>query len=149
MRTARVLGAALLLGAGAALCGGQEVNQVAELEAVFKEMIAQVNRITEALRSVKDEETAEAARPILKKSAAGLKEVEKRSAALQKIPKVERDRVSRKYGDEVRSAVTRLTREVARVRDVPGGRDALEELTTPPAKLEKEKEKEKDKEKEP
>jgi hypothetical protein len=135
MRTARVLAAVLLLGGSSVLFG--QGSAVEQLEAVFKDMLGHVNQITGALRTVKDEETAAAAHPKLKKAAAGLQEVQKRSAALQKVPKDERDRLTRKYGDEVRAAFINMTKEVARVRDVPGGKEALDELTTPPPKQEK------------
>jgi hypothetical protein len=121
----RVLSATVLLLAGAA---AQAQPGGSPYEGVLKEMIGIMERMTATLAGVKDDATAEAARPELKKAAEQFAAVRKKAEKLDQPTPEDRKKIVAAYQKKMAEAVARLKQEVARVQAVPGGRDALAEV---------------------
>jgi hypothetical protein len=66
-----------------------------------------------------------------------LQEIDARAKTLKKVPRQERDRLAAKYGPPLQASLQQLTKEVMRVRGVPGGKDVLAELSLPKEPKEK------------
>jgi hypothetical protein len=121
----RALGAAILLLTGTAALAQEGGSPH---EAVVKEMIGIMERMTASLTGVKDDATAEAARPELKKAAEQFAAVRKKAEKLDQPTPEERKKITAAYQKKLAEVVARLKQEVARVQTVPGGRDALREI---------------------
>ncbi len=103
---------------------GSEVK----FEDVVKEMLGLMDELTKSLASIKDEETAKAARPELQKAATRFVELRKKSETRKPPSREEKDRLEKEYREKLQVAQKKLNAEVRRVEDVPGGRTALKEI---------------------
>jgi hypothetical protein len=127
MRPAVVFGASLLAIAGfVALSGGGE--SATKFEEVVKEMLATLDKMSVALSAIKDAESAKAARPELKNSVARWQVLRKKAENMKLPSKEEKDRLEKEYRGKIVSAHKKLLGEIGRVRDVPGGKEALQEM---------------------
>jgi peptidoglycan hydrolase CwlO-like protein len=124
----RLLGISLLaLSSLVAVSAAQEGQ--ATFADVIKEMLATMDKITGHLSGIMDEETAKAARPELVKAAAGWKDIRDKAAKMKPPTQEEKARLEKEYKQKLRVAQKKLFAEIARVKGVPGGRDALREIS--------------------
>jgi hypothetical protein len=106
-------------------------------EGIVKDMLVTVDQITKTLLTIKDRDTAEAVRPELKKTAQRMLELRKK--ADEKQPnKEEKDRLQKEYAPKFEKAVKQLRDVTAKIKSIPGGEDALEELQILKDKVENE-----------
>ena len=95
---------------------------------IVKEVLATMDKMTSQLSTIKDEPSAEAARPELRKSAAVWSELHTKAQNAKPPSKDERDRLQKEYREKLMEANKKLLAEIARVKGVPGGRKALDEV---------------------
>ncbi|MCS7045659.1 MAG: hypothetical protein NZO58_04820 [Gemmataceae bacterium] len=123
-----VVGWALVTGARAV--GEEKKGEEKKLthDAVVRNMLDAIESITRTLTTVTDQESAAAAKGELAKIA---KEWLALRAAAEKLPpppREEKDRLEKEYKGKIEAAQLKLAAEVARVRNVPGGLEALQEI---------------------
>jgi hypothetical protein len=128
MRPAFLVGILLLAMSGMAVLGQGDAKQSSSYESVIKDMLAALNGLTDVLGTIKDEPSALAARPEVKKAAGRLAEVRKQAEKLKQPDKAEKDRIARAYKDKLDKSLKRLLAEQVRVKAIPGGQDALKEI---------------------
>jgi hypothetical protein len=97
-------------------------------ESAVKEMLKSLDKLTITLASVKDAETAEAARPELKKAAENWVEVKTKAGKLAPPDKAEKDRLAKEYKGKMDEAIKKFFTEYGRVRGFPAGRAVLMEI---------------------
>jgi hypothetical protein len=95
---------------------------------VVKQTLGLLGRINDKLESIKDKDSAEAARPDLGKLAVEWAELRKKAKELPPPERVERDEL-KKHKSDLRKAVARLGSAVTRVQNIDGGRLALQEIS--------------------
>jgi hypothetical protein len=113
---------AMLLPAGA---GG---GAAAAHDALVKDMLGDLEQIHKVLLTIKDEPSADAARPDLKKVALHLAELRKRAKEVKQPSKAEKDELEKRYKPKFDEALKKLRVESIRVKGVPGGPEALNEI---------------------
>jgi hypothetical protein len=126
MRPAVGVGSALLALGGMVVLG--QGGGGSPYESVIKEMIVALDTLTGVLGTIKDEPSAKAARPELKKAAGQLDEVRKKAEGLKPPDKAEKDRVARDYKAKLDTSIRKLLAEEARVKGIPGGAEAVNEI---------------------
>ena len=126
MRPAIGVGIALLALGGMVVLG--QGGAASPYEGVIKEMIAALDNLTGVLGTIKDEPSAKAARPDLKKVADQLNGIKKKAEGLKQPEKAEKDRLDKEYKAKLDASVRKLVAEVARVKGVPGGPEAVKEI---------------------
>src|SRR5262245_9583865 len=104
-------------------------GEKAKFEDVVKEMLATLDKITTTLAAIKDEKSAEASREPLKKAGQQFVELRKKADAMRPPSKEERDRLDKEFRPKLVEATKKVLAEIARVRQVPGGREALAEIS--------------------
>lgn len=103
-------------------------GEAASHEEAVKQVLAVQDKITTALSKITSQETADAARPELQKSA---KEFVALRAKIEKLPPPapeEKSRLEKEYKGKLEAAQKKLFGEVIRVQNIPGGRAALQEI---------------------
>jgi hypothetical protein len=98
-------------------------------EAVIKELLASVDKIAEVLGTVKDEESAKSAVPVLRKRAKEWDVIRKKAEAQPPPSAEERDKLTKKLLPDVEATRKKLFAQVGRVKQLPGGRIALQEIS--------------------
>jgi hypothetical protein len=109
----------------------------AAFEAVLKDMLATMDKLTATLAAVKDEATAKAARPELQKDAQHFVAIRKKAETIRPPNKEEKEKLEKEYRPKLFESQKKLFAEIARVGAVPGGKEALKELSeflNPPKK---------------
>jgi hypothetical protein len=96
---------------------------------IVKEMLGTMEKITASLTGIRDEETAKSGRPELLKAAAGWQDIVQKAAKMKPPSREEKERLEKEYKDKMRVAQKKLFAEIARVKGVPGGREALKEIS--------------------
>src|SRR4051812_44174818 len=104
---------------------GARAGDGSRFEDIVKQMLGTMENLTSTLSTVRDEETAKAAIPELRKAAGLWATVKKKAEALPPPPKEEKDRLAKLYKTKLEEAQKKLFGEVQRVQAVPGGRAAL------------------------
>jgi hypothetical protein len=117
----------LLLASGI-LVLGQEASSDARLSDVIKEILGTMDKLTSHLEGIKDEDTAKASRAELKKVAAQWIETRKKAEKVKPPSKEEKERLEKEYKEKLQTAQKKLLAEIARVKGVPGGPEALKEI---------------------
>lgn len=120
MMAAWCSGVVLLAASMSAQGGG-----AARHEAVIKELLANVDKITTTLGAIKDEETSKEAVAALKLAAKEWAAIRKKAEDLPPPSQEEKDQLEKKFKAPLEMAQKKLFGEIGRVRMVPGGRDAL------------------------
>jgi hypothetical protein len=115
-----VLALALVLHAGE--------GTVSEHEAIVKDMLATLGRVNKILEEITDEDTAAAARPDLKKAGLRLRDLRKKALQVKQPSKEEKERLEKQYRGKFAVVLDRLRVESRRVREIPGGADAVKEI---------------------
>jgi len=131
---------AVVLGTGfvaicAVLLPAQEDGKTTH-ESVLKELISVLDKLTGVLGTVKDEPSAKAAVPEVKKVLGRLEEVNKKAKALPQPDKEEKDRIAKLYRPKLEEAIKKQREEVTRVKAIPGGSE-LVQLIKPPERKSK------------
>ena len=99
-------------------------------EDVVARMLGQLEKMAEALGSMKDEESAASAREGLKKNVAAFRELRLQADKLPPPSREVKDRLAKEYKKKFVDVQEKLMLEVTRIRaTVPGGRDALTEVS--------------------
>jgi hypothetical protein len=118
-----ILALSILLSSGKA--GGGE----SKLGEIIAEALATLDRITVSLATVKDEPTAKAAVPDLRKAAARWNEIRDRAEKEKPPSRDEQDRLKKRYTEKLQAADKKLKAEIARVKQLPGAEVALKEIS--------------------
>lgn len=124
MKAMIVCGTALL--ALALLHAGEGTGM--SYESVVKDMLGALEEATKILAGVKDEPTALAARPDLKKVGQQLSDLRKRAAKLKQPARKEKERLEREYRDKFDDVLKKLRLETIRVKAIPGGDEVVKEI---------------------
>jgi cytochrome c556 len=114
----------LLLG-GTVLAGD---NDAMQREEIVKSMLTTMDKLSKTLSGIRDEETAKAATEDLKKSTLDWRSLRKKADAVPPPSKAEAEQLARKYKDKMEQAQKQLIAQIARVQQVPGGKEALADL---------------------
>ena len=125
MRPQACVGALLLAVAGLVVAAAPSGEGY---ESVVKDMLSTLEQITKVLSTIDNQASADAARPELKKAAAKMLELRKQADEIKQPEKEEKDRLAKEYAPKFETAVKKLQMQSARVKDIPGGEAALEEL---------------------
>lgn len=99
-------------------------------EDVVKQMIETMDSLSQTLATIKDEESAKESQPTLKKTAAKWQSIKKQAESLPPPSREEKDRLAKQFKVKLEEAQKKLFGEVARVSLVPGGRQALLEISS-------------------
>jgi len=124
MRAAGAL--VLLLAGGVAMAAAQESRH----EEVIKQTLALLERANTTLATIQDRDTAAAARPELRKVAADWQELQKKAREVPPPERAEKDRLTKEYKQKLVEAERKLRGETIRLESIPGGRAALQEITS-------------------
>jgi hypothetical protein len=99
-------------------------------EKALKQQLRALDQLSAALEKVRDAESAEAARPELRKAVAAWSEAKTKLAELPPPDKAEKDRLAKEYKKKMDAATLKFFTEVGRVRGFPAGKQVLEEIKT-------------------
>lgn len=99
-------------------------------EEVVKDMLGTMEKLTGVLGTIKDEDTAKAAKPDLRQIAGRWQELRKKAETMKPPSKEEKERLEKEYKEKLQTAQRKLFAEIARVNGVAGGKDALQEIST-------------------
>ncbi|MCI0742344.1 MAG: hypothetical protein L0Y72_25210 [Gemmataceae bacterium] len=112
-------------------------------EDIVKDMLKTMDSITSTLATIKDQESAKAAKTDLRKAADQWNVLKKKAGDIAPPDKGEKDRLAKQYRMKLEEAQKKLFAEVLRVQGVAGGRDALLEIKSVLAKKDKKDDKSK------
>jgi hypothetical protein len=112
-----------------ALLPGARGGEKTSFEDVVKQMLETMDSLTTTLATIRDEETARAAHPELRKTAGKWQVIKKKAEGLPPPSKEEKDRLSTQYKTKLEEAQKKMFGEVGRVGAIPGGREALLEIS--------------------
>ena len=120
MKTAIVV---LVVVGSLALAGGDVSH-----EGVIKQMLGIQDKITSTLASVKDQASADAAKPELQKSAKEWATLRGQAEKLPPPSQMEKERLEKEFKSKLEDAQKKLYAEVIRLRKVEGGTAAVKEI---------------------
>jgi hypothetical protein len=125
MKALRAMAVLVALGAGLLpLLGGEESPH----EQALKLTLRSLDKLTTTLATIRDADTAAAARPDLKKAVEGWTEAKKKTDQLPPPGKAEKDRLAKEYTPKMDEAVKKFKTEIGRVRGFAAGRKVLTEI---------------------
>jgi len=124
----RLLGVAILVVSGLVV-GSATGGPPASFADVVKEMLSTMEKMTTSLAGIMDEETAKSARPELLKAATGWQEIRQKADKMKPPTRDEKAKLEKEYKEKLQLAQKKLFAEIARVKGVPGGREALKEVS--------------------
>lgn len=119
MKKLMVVSCALIL-----LVAGRSAAQDTH-DALLKEMLGNLKEAIGLLKGVKDEETAKAASPKVKKIAETMKETAKKLEKIGKPTKEQEADLEKKYKEDLTKSLNDFRTELLRVKDVKGGEELL------------------------
>jgi len=122
MKRVLILVAAVALPCSLSGCGGDTRSSL------MKQLVATVNEVADTLATIKDQASAEAAKPKLKALGERYRDIDKRGKALKEPTPEEKTALEKEYAEPLKSAYGRLLSEMLRVAFVPGGKEALQEM---------------------
>jgi hypothetical protein len=99
-----------------------------DAESLVKQTITAMDETTQAMATVKDEASAQAAVPRLRALAERRKKIEEKMATVKTPPPAEQAELQKKYAARLAEVTTSLMQEAMRVSTVPGGKAALEAM---------------------
>lgn len=103
--------------------------QVSPHEEALKQAVESVEKIGATLKKIDDEASANAAKPELRKSAASFLEARARGEKMQQPEKAEKRRLEKLYKPRLDEAMKKMSTEALRVDNIPGGKEALKEIS--------------------
>jgi hypothetical protein len=127
MKCAPLVGCGLLVLSGW-IVSGPVLGNEPKLADIVKEVLDTLDKITTTLATVKDEPTAKAAVPDLRKGVARFKELRTLADKAKPPSTEEKDRLKKEYKERLEKATAKAFAEIARVKKVPGGSEALKEI---------------------
>jgi hypothetical protein len=144
MKCASLAGCGLLVLSGWIMSGPvlgdepkNETKNEPKLADIVKEVLVTLDKITVTLGTVKDEPTAKAAVPDLRKGVARFKELRGMAAKIKPPSTEEAERLRKEYREKLMTAKGKLLAEIARIKEVPGATQALKEVVELAAKKKK------------
>lgn len=108
--------------------GNATPAETKDFEDALKEMIAAIKKIGDTLAGVKDKESAEKARPELKKSGEKIKELQAKIEKLGKPTPEQEKELGEKFKKDLQDATNKLVQEAVRLGQTDYGKDVLKEL---------------------
>jgi hypothetical protein len=99
-------------------------------EKTLKQMIQSLGKMTATLGSVKDADTAQAARPELKKAIDGFTALRAKADKLPPPEPAEKERIAKQYKPKMEEAIKKLLMEAGRLESVPAAKELLKDLRT-------------------
>jgi hypothetical protein len=99
-----------------------------DAESLVKQTITAMDETTQAMATVKDEASAQAAVPRLRALAERRKKIEEKMATVKTPPPAEQAELQKKYAARLNEVTAGLMQEAMRVSTVPGGKAALEAM---------------------
>jgi hypothetical protein len=97
-------------------------------EKTLKAMIGAVDSIGITLKGISDEDTAQAAKPALRKANDAFVDARTMAGKLPPPEKEEKTRLEKIYKPKLEESLKRMFSETRRVELIPGGKDALKEI---------------------
>ncbi len=97
-------------------------------ELAVKQVLKSLDKLTVALSAVKDADTAQAARPELRKAAKDWTDLKAKTALLPPPDKAEKDRLVKEYKGKMDEAIKKYYGEVGRVFSIQAAKEVLMEL---------------------
>jgi hypothetical protein len=98
-------------------------------EQVIQKTLSTLESITTELAKIVDEDTANAAKPELRKAATEWAETQTKAKKLQPPDKAEKLRLEKLYKPKIDESMKKLLIQKVRVEVIPGGKDALKEIS--------------------
>lgn len=123
MRTTWTI-SALLVVASLAACA-----QDSPYETALKQVLDSFDKIGAKLKTIEDADTAAAAKPDLRKAADQFVEARTKAAKLPQPEKAEKVRLEKIYRPKIDESMKKLLIEARRVEQIPGGKEALKEIS--------------------
>jgi hypothetical protein len=114
----------LVMTAGFVLAGEDSPH-----EQSIKQMLKGFDEISTVLKKIESEETAVAAKPDLRKLSDTWIEQRGKAAKLPPPEREEKARLTKLYKPKLDQAMRKLFTEVVRVEAIPGGKDAVKEIS--------------------
>jgi hypothetical protein len=99
-------------------------------EEAVKQALALLERVTTALTTILDAQTADTARPELHKLAVEWQALQKKVQQLPPPERAEKDRLAKEYRRRFEVAQAKLRGEIVRVEAIVGSRAALQEIAS-------------------
>ncbi|MBI3407143.1 MAG: hypothetical protein HY040_02150 [Planctomycetes bacterium] len=112
-----------------ALVGSVHAGGEGRFEGVLKDLVGALDKLTTTLGGIRDEDSAKAAQPELRKMAVQWQALMKKAEDVAPPTKEEKDRLEKAYATKLTEARKKLFGEVERVREVAGGPQALKEIS--------------------
>ncbi|MSQ95944.1 MAG: hypothetical protein EXR98_15510 [Gemmataceae bacterium] len=103
-------------------------SQDSPYEKVLQQAVDSISTIGTTLKTITDEDSAGAAKPVLRKSANGFFDARARAAKMQPPEKDEKARLEKQFKTKLEKAMKAMFEEIRRVELIPGGKDALKEI---------------------
>ena len=104
-------------------------NQDSPYELALQQLVASVEKIGTTLKSIVDEDSAGTAKAELRKSATFFLDIRAKAAKLQPPEKDEKQRLEKHYKPKLENAMKKMFTEIRRIEIIPGGKDALKEIS--------------------
>jgi hypothetical protein len=104
-------------------------TQGSPYEQLLKQVLQSVDKVTVTLETIKDEESAAAAKPDLRKAATLFLEAKAKGDKMQPPEKDEKVRLEKMYKPKLKESMEKMNAQVTRVQFIPGGKDALKEIS--------------------
>ena len=120
-----ILGILLVLGSCSLLAAGEG----SPYEKALQQVVDSFNKIGDSLKTIVDEDSAMAARPELRKAAAGFLDARTKAEKMQPPEKAEKVRLEKAFKTKLEDAMKKMFTETRRVELGPGGKDALKEIS--------------------
>jgi len=101
---------------------------------IIKQMLTTLDKIATTLASITNQESADAAKPELQKSAKEWLAVRAQAEKLPPPSREQKERLDKEFKEKLEGAQKKLAGEVIRLKNIPGGPDALKEIRSVLAK---------------
>lgn len=123
----------LLVGTVVLLLGQQaRAAELKEYDAAIGELIDALKEGAKILKDIRDQDSAEAAKPQLKKLGDRFRDLAKKFKQLGPPTKDQDEELKKNHRKEIQAAQTEFRKQRDRVEKVPGGKEALKELERKP-----------------
>jgi hypothetical protein len=123
-----MLTAAVLLTGAASGQEEKEKDKSSPQAAVVTQVLEVMDKLSAALATITNEQSAEAAKPELRKLAKQWTALRDKAEKVPPPERAEKDRLEKEFKAKLEGAQRKLFGEVGRVQEIPGGRAALEEI---------------------
>jgi hypothetical protein len=113
-----------------AAVGFAGASQGSPYEQALQQVLDSFDKIGVKLKSIVDEDSAAAAKPELRKAADAFVEARTKAEKMQPPEKDEKVRLEKQFKAKFKAAMTKMFTEATRVEFIPGGKDALQEISS-------------------